>query len=100
MTFLEQTLKPKVVIMAPDGQSLWIDPLAQSEAPSLLQGFGVTARMGDVPTDDPTVTTSPLQFALREGLTFALSAGPLGLPWFVWLGLTVYGVAQSPKWFR
>ena len=93
MNVLDYT-QPKVVLTAPDGSQLWIDPLASQQAgetggTSLWpQGFKVTLAAGATPTA-PNVTDSPAKFISGQGLALLQAPGPLGISWLVWTAITI-----------
>ncbi len=101
MPALLVALKPKIILTAPDGKALWIDPLASdptggTPGPSLWPaGFTPTLTLGDIPTNDPNVTASPSAFFASEAPALLAAPGPLGVAWGLWLlGLLV--VVASP----
>jgi hypothetical protein len=92
----------KVVITAPDGRQLWIDPFAPSTgpAPSLPKDFSLSFEAGDIPTGDPNVTDSIAWFGLREGAGIVWNSAPLGLPFPLWLtALLLLGFYRPWKHF-
>lgn len=90
---LLQTIGPKIAIVAPDGQELWIDPLQDSSGGSLWpDGYKVQLRMGPVP-DRPEVTTSKAAFLAGQGGRVLTLPGPLGVPVGGWLVLAAGAVA-------
>lgn len=88
------SLAPKIVVIAPDGRQLWIDPAAVASTPPSngpLSRFAVTTQLGDVPQNDPNVTSDPTVFATWEIGALLLTPGPLGLPYVLWAALLGYG---------
>lgn len=92
--------KPKVVITAPDGTKLWIDPMAAvstapgSGGPSLWPaGLSVSIQTGDAPPESNTDTTSVPTFAGRQAWTLANAPGPLGVPYIAWMAAGAFALA-------
>ena len=86
--------KPKIVLTAPDGQQLWIDPVSapgDDAGPSLWPaGFKVSLKFGEIPTTDPAVTPSAPAFLANQSATLAAAPGPGCIPWGYWVaGLSI-----------
>lgn len=93
-------LKPKVVITAPDGTKLWIDPLAAvstapgTGGPSLWpSGLSASIATGDAPPESATDTSSVPAFAGRQAVVILNAPGPLGVSYAVWLGVAAFALA-------
>lgn len=92
---LLNTIGPKIAIVAPDGQELWIDPLQDSSGGSLWpDGYKVQLRTGPVPQKD-NVTTSKAVFLAKQGGRVLTLPGPLGVPVAGWLVLAAGAVAWA-----
>lgn len=93
MSLLSQalgTIKPKLIITAPDGKKLYVDVADQSvsgDGGSSLwpNGFKVSLGSGEAPISDPNVTTSPSTFFVQQSPVLLSAPGPLEVPWGVWL---------------
>lgn len=99
MNELFNSLKPKIVLLAPDGQQLWIDPTVSggtvSAGPSLWpNGFVPMLQFGDTPQTS-NVTTSPATFLGSQSWTLLRAPGPLGVPWGLW-GVALLTAAALP----
>lgn len=100
-------LKPKVVITAPNGQKLWIDPLADVSTspgqggPSLWpSGLSVSMTTGDTPPESDTDTSSVPNFAGKQAVVLVEAPGPLGLPYSAWLVGGAFALAIGLVWLR
>lgn len=84
---------PNLVITAPDGSSLWIDPvsaLRDDGSPSLWPaGYSVRLAQGPLPV---TGTIDPEAFLMAQLPTLLRSGGPLGVEWGIWLLLLGAGL--------
>lgn len=77
------SLQPKVVLTAPDGNQLWIDPVpaGDGDGASLWPaGFKLSLKFGPTPAADPAVTDSPPAFLASQTPPILALPGPLGVP--------------------
>jgi hypothetical protein len=100
-------LKPKIVVKAPNGQNLWIDPLASistapgTGGPSLWpSGLSMTMATGDAPPESATDTSSVPLFAGKQAWVLANAPGPLGVPYSAWLVGGAFALAIGLVWLR
>ena len=95
-----RSLQPKIVLNAPDGSQLWIDPTTSADAsgPSLWPaGFKPQLLFGPTPspTVNPKATDSPSTFFAGQSWTLLSAPGPLGVPWGLW-GAVLLVLAALP----
>jgi len=84
MNSIVAAMGPKIVVTAPDGLQLWIDP-TQGEGDTSLwpKGATVSLQFGDMP-EDQMKTDSTAEFMAREaGLILSLPVA--GIPVWAWL---------------
>lgn len=104
MGLLRNVLSPKVTVTAPDGETLYLDPLSDTGESSPVSlwpaGFRVGIRPGAVPVDDPKATDSPSTFLIHQAPTLLRAPGPYGISWGGWLALTALAGGAAVWYLR